>query len=170
MDYLIVVDMQNDFINGVLGTPEAQAIVPRVVEKVKNFDGRVLFTQDTHDERYLNTQEGKKLPVAHCIKGAHGWQIQKDVAKAVDIVYSFEKPIFASHYMVEYLLNEPNVESIELVGVCTDICVISNALMLKANFPEIPITVDANCCAGVTPESHKNALAVMKMCQIEVKE
>lgn len=170
MNYLIVVDMQNDFIDGVLGTSEAQKIVANAVQKVKNFDGRVLFTQDTHKEDYLKSQEGRNLPLEHCLKDTHGWEIRPEIAKAAGDVESFEKPTFGSIELADYLANEPQVDSIELIGICTDICVISNALLLKAFFPEVPISVDATCCAGVTPESHNNALAAMKMCQINVKE
>jgi nicotinamidase/pyrazinamidase len=169
MKYLIVVDMQNDFIDGALGTPEAKKIVEKAVDKIKNFDGKVLFTQDTHDDNYLKTQEGKNLPVVHCIKGTPGWEIRKEIAEAAEGVDSFEKVTFGSIELAEYLANK-QIDSIELIGICTDICVISNALLLKAYFPEVPIVVDASCCAGVTPESHQNALAAMKVCQIEVRE
>ncbi|MDO4500270.1 MAG: isochorismatase family cysteine hydrolase [Erysipelotrichaceae bacterium] len=170
MKLLLVIDMQNDFIDGSLGTKEAVAIVPNVVEKIKNFEGEVLFTRDTHFENYLETMEGKNLPVEHCIKGTDGWQIRKEIdelrkSEAID------KLTFGSVELVEVLksLNEKEkIESIELVGLCTDICVISNALLAKATLPEVEITVDSNCCAGVTVESHNNALNAMKMCQIKV--
>ena len=161
---LIVVDMQNDFIDEALGTPEAVAIVPAVARKIAEYRERgdeIIFTRDTHQEDYLLTQEGKNLPVVHCIRGTHGWEISDklDVADAEII----DKPTFGWKHW-----GERSFEEIELVGLCTDICVVSNALLLKAFFPEIPISVDAACCAGVTPESHAAALETMKMCQIQV--
>ena len=161
---LVVVDMQNDFIDEALGTPEAVAIVPAVAAKIAEYRERgdeIIFTRDTHQEDYLSTQEGQNLPVVHCIEGTHGWEIsdQLDVADAEII----DKPSFGWIHW-----NERNFEEIELVGLCTDICVVSNALLLKAFFPEVPISVDASCCAGVTPESHEAALETMKMCQIHV--
>lgn len=167
MKYLIVVDMQNDFITGSLGSELAKAIVPSVVNKVKNFDGKIIFTRDTHFSDYMNTQEGKNLPVTHCIKDSDGWQIcdeLKPYAKTVidKITFgSIELPKLIESY------NEP-IEKIELCGLCTDICVISNAFLLKAAFPEVPLTVDSACCAGVTVESHNNALNAMKAIQIEI--
>lgn len=170
-DILIVVDMQNDFIDGALGTSEAVAIVPKVVEKVKGFKGTVIFTRDTHGENYMQTQEGRNLPVSHCIKGSHGWE----VCPALDPLrtgLTIDKPTFGSAELGKQLLEldakEP-VGSITLVGLCTDICVISNAMIAKAFLPEVPITVDAACCAGVTPESHRNALNAMKMCQVRIE-
>ena len=168
MKYLIVVDMQNDFIDGALGTEEAVKIVGNSVKKVKNFDGHVIFTQDTHSTDYLNTLEGKNLPVEHCIKSTPGWEIRKEILDAAKDPMIFEKGTFGSPELAEYLKKQ-NVDSIELIGICTDICVISNALLLKAHMPEVPISVDARCCAGVTPESHRKALDIMKMCHIEVK-
>lgn len=167
---LIVVDMQNDFIDGALGTKEAVAIVPKVEEKIRNFDGEVFFTRDTHETYYLETQEGKKLPVKHCIRDTEGWQIRKEL----DILRKTEpidKETFGSTDLAGELvtLNEDQgIESITLVGLCTDICVISNALLIKASLPEVPICVDATCCAGVTPESHENALKAMEACQIKI--
>ena len=168
MKYLVVVDMQNDFINGSLGTPEATSIVCHVCEKVKTFEGVVLYTRDTHESNYLGTQEGKRLPVEHCLKGTIGWALCDDIenCRTSDIV--FDKNTFGSTKLAEYLQTASDVDSVEFVGVCTDICVISNALLLKAYCPEVKIIVDGSCCAGVTPESHENALAAMKMCQIEV--
>ena len=167
---LVVVDMQNDFIDGALGTTEAQEMLPRLVEKVtaEQAAGTVLvFTMDTHGADYLATQEGQKLPVEHCIRGTAGWQIadarQPFVREAAAVL---EKPAFGA---VELPTALANYDEIELVGLCTDICVISNALLLKAFYPEKPISVDASCCAGVTPESHANALAAMRMCQVEVR-
>ena len=167
MKYLIVVDMQNDFIDGALGTPEAVAIVPYVKEKIENFDGKVLFTRDTHTPNYLNTQEGRNLPVEHCIKDTYGWQIRFEL-DSLRTTEAIDKPTFGSSELVHILQKEKDVESMELIGLCTDICVISNAMLIKTAFPEIPITIDAKCCAGVTPQSHKNALDAMKMCQIRV--
>lgn len=168
---LIVVDMQNDFIDGALGTKEAVAVVPKVAEKIQNFSGRVIFTRDTHEENYMDTQEGKNLPVPHCIRGTQGWQISSKLAE-----FCKDEPInkvtFGSVELGTVLkeLNEENpIESITLIGLCTDICVISNAMLAKAFLPEVKIIVDASCCAGVTPESHKNALEAMKVCQITIE-
>ena len=165
MKYLIVVDMQNDFISGSLGSDMAKEIIPRVVEKVKNFDGKVIFTRDTHQADYLSTQEGKKLPVEHCIDGTYGWEICDELLPFVqDNV--IDKITFGSMELPDYL--EETTESIELCGLCTDICVISNAMILKASFPEASITVDSTLCAGVTKESHETALNSMRSVQIEV--
>ena len=167
---LIVVDMQNDFIDGALGTKEALEIVPRVVEKVKAFPGQILFTRDTHEENYLNTQEGQKLPVPHCIKGTSGWEICPEL-EALRKENAVDKPTFGSVELGEKLRKmqeEEPIGCITLVGLCTDICVISNAMLVKAFLPEIRICVDASCCAGVTPESHETALRAMKMCHIDV--
>lgn len=164
---LIVVDMQNDFIDGALGTKEAQAIVPNVKKKIAEYHERgdeIIFTRDTHFENYFETNEGKHLPVKHCIKNTHGWQITDEFE--LDDYIKFEvidKITFGFDGWSDY-----NFEEIELIGLCTDICVVSNALILKALYPEINITVDASCCAGATPESHKAALTTMKMCQINV--
>jgi nicotinamidase-related amidase len=167
MKYLIVVDMQVDFITGSLGSELATAIVPNVVEKVKHFDGTVIFTRDTHGSDYMNTQEGKKLPVSHCIKDSDGWQICDELHPYAKILV--DKPTFGSTELPRLLSErgEP-IERIELCGLCTDICVISNAMLLKAAFPEVPIAVDAACSAGVTAESHETALAAMRAVQIEV--
>lgn len=171
--YLIVIDMQNDFVDGALGTPEAQAIADAVVEEAKSFDGTVAFTLDTHGEDYLSSQEGANLPVPHCIKGTPGWQL----IPALDSVAHernariFEKPTFGSTDLAAWLQaeNATNpIESIELVGVCTDICVVSNALLIKAVLPEVPLVVDATLCAGVTPAAHEAALATMRSCQVQV--
>lgn len=167
MKLLIVVDMQNDFIDGALGTKEAVQIVPYVKEVIESFDGKVLFTRDTHFEDYLDTQEGKNLPVPHCIKGTAGWQIRPEL-DALRKTDAIDKITFGASALIEVLKKEKEIESITFVGLCTDICVISNAMLVKAFFPEIPLTVDAKACAGVTPESHKNALEAMKMCQIRV--
>ena len=171
MNILVVVDMQNDFIVGALGTPEAVAIVPKVMVKMMNFDGLVLATRDTHGEDYLERQEGKKLPVVHCIKGTHGWEIKDEIQQLL-ISQPIDKPTFGSEALGKVLKDLNNdvepIDSITLVGLCTDICVISNAMLLKAFLPEVPIMVDASCCAGVTPESHERALEAMKACQIEI--
>ena len=171
MKYLIVVDMLNDFIDGGLGTKEAVSIVPFVKEKIEGFDGKIIYTRDTHDENYMETQEGKNLPVPHCIIDTDGWDICDELSelRCDGIV---DKPTFGSTALAEKMLaknaKDP-IESITLVGLCTDICVISNAILLKASLPEVEIRVDAKCCAGVTPESHKNALNAMKMCQIIIE-
>ena len=176
MNVLVVVDMQNDFIDGSLGTPEARKIVPAVAKKIEEFDGAVIYTRDTHTEDYLSTQEGKHLPVEHCIYGKHGHEINSVIQEAFNKhgAISFNKKTFGSENLVSYLktsksLGTMDIDSIEIIGLCTDICVVSNALMLKAAFPEIPIYVDAGCCAGVTPETHKAALTTMRMCQIEIR-
>ena len=173
MKYLIVVDMQNDFIDGALGTPEAVSIVDAVADKIRSFDGTVIYTRDTHQPDYMQTQEGANLPVVHCIEGEDGWQLPEVLEKLKDEKNSpvFNKPTFGSVELGKYMLDlyeKGEVESIELIGVCTDICVISNALLLKAFMPEVPICVDPACCAGTTVENHDNALAAMKMCQIAV--
>jgi len=168
MKILVVVDMQNDFIDGALGTKEAIAIVPNVVEKIKNFDGdKIIFTRDTHEENYMETQEGKNLPVPHCIQGTNGWELNPEI-EALRIEDAIDKPSFGSMELASYLKELDGVESIEFVGLCTDICVISNVMITKAALPEVPVIVDASCCAGVTPESHKNALEAMKMCQVKI--
>lgn len=173
---LIVVDMQVDFINGSLGTKEAEGIVDKVVSKIKTFDGDILFTLDTHSDNYLESKEGKNLPIVHCIKGSDGWQLNDLVCVALlerqahgSSVNTevFTKPTFGSVDLAKYI-SDNKYKYIEFVGLCTDICVISNVLLTKAYLPEAEIVVDANCCAGVTPESHKNALNAMKMCQVEV--
>ena len=166
---LIVVDMQNDFIDGSLGTKEAVAIIPYVINKISEYRQRgdeVIFTADTHFENYLSTNEGKHLPVKHCIKGTGGWKISQklDVGESKII----EKPTFGYLKWKNEIENVDDL-TIELVGLCTDICVVSNALILKATFPSATIKVDSSCCAGVTPSSHFSALETMKMCQIEVR-
>ena len=171
MKYLIVVDMQNDFITGSLGTKEAEAILPKVIEKINNFEGTILYTKDTHQADYMATQEGKNLPVEHCIEGSWGWMLADELEKLSAGHKVFNKPTFGSTELAKYLVEEnakDEIEEIELCGLCTDICVISNAFVIKANLTEVPVTVDASCCAGVTPESHLNALAAMKMCQVKV--
>lgn len=167
MKYLIIVDMQMDFITGSLGSSLATAIVPSVVEKVKNFEGNVIFTRDTHFEDYLQTQEGTKLPVPHCIKDTAGWQICDELLPYAETI--IDKVTFGSMALPQLIkeYGEP-IDEIELCGLCTDICVISNAMILKASFPEARIAVDANCCAGVSMESHDTALAAMRAVQIEI--
>lgn len=164
---LIVVDMQNDFIDGALGTAEAVKIVPYVKQMIESFDGKVFFTRDTHFENYMNTQEGKNLPVPHCIKGTDGWQIRSEL-DALRKTEAIDKITFGSTQLIEVLRKEPDIESITFVGLCTDICVISNVMTVKAFYPEIPLIVDSKGCAGVTPESHNNALEAMKVCQVKV--
>lgn len=167
MKYLIVVDMQKDFIDGALGTKEAQAIVPNVRKKIEEFDGEVIFTRDTHQKDYLSTQEGKNLPVEHCIEGTAGWEIDKSLQPLCKGLV-VNKPTFGSMELAEEIWERGDAQEITLVGLCTDICVISNAMLLKAAMPEVPIIVDRACCAGVTPQSHENALEAMKMCQIKI--
>lgn len=169
MKYLIVVDMQNDFISGSLGSAQAEAIVPRVVSKVAGFDGAVIFTRDTHGADYLQTQEGRKLPVMHCIRETPGWQICKELLPFVQ--HAVDKITFGSVDLPQLLrASGQAIEEIELCGLCTDICVISNAMLLKSAFPEAKIVVDSACCAGVTEESHRTALNAMKAVQIEIRE
>ena len=167
MKLLVVVDMQKDFIDGALGSKEAVAIVGNVKAKIaeykKNGD-RIIFTRDTHQENYLETSEGKKLPVVHCVEGTEGWQIPEDIDDK-DCMH-IDKPNFGWTGWNTIEMN--GIDEIELVGLCTDICVVSNALILKATYPDIKIMVDADCCAGVTPETHDAALLTMKMCQIDV--
>lgn len=167
MKILVVVDMQNDFIDGALGSAEAVKIVPYVEEKIKNFDGKVYFTRDTHFEDYFETQEGKKLPIKHCIKETDGWQIHKslDVLRKTEAI---DKITFGSTELVDVLDREENIESITFMGLCTDICVISNVMTVKTFFPEIPLIVDSKGCAGVTPEAHKTALDAIRAVQVEV--
>lgn len=172
--YLIVVDMQNDFIDGALGTPEAQAIVEAVVQRANSFDGTVVFTKDTHDGNYAATQEGRSnLPIPHCIKGTQGWEL----APALETVRThrnapvFEKPSFGSLDLARWLVAQNNaapIDSIELCGLCTDICVVSNALTIKAHLPEVPLAVDPALCAGVTPAAHDAAIATMASCQVQI--
>lgn len=169
MKMLAVIDMQNDFIDGALGTKEAVQIVGRVREKIDHClesGCMVVYTRDTHGPDYLETQEGKNLPVVHCVKDTPGWEIAGAVY--VPGCRVIDKPSFGSLELAEFAASLENLEEIELIGLCTDICVISNAMILKAKLPETPVSVDASCCAGVTPESHENALKAMQMCQIKV--
>ena len=174
MNILIVVDMQNDFVSGALGTPEARRIVPAAAERVAagiRRGERIFFTRDTRGADYLHTREGRNLPVPHCIRGTEGWEIVEQLRPASAGQAILDKPSFGSAELGRLLAEENEKELIEkvtLIGLCTDICVVSNALLFKAAMPEAPITVDASCCAGVTPESHRHALETMKMCQIKV--
>lgn len=171
-EILIVVDIQNDFVDGALGTPEAVAIIDNAVEKIKNFDGEIFVTYDTHYDNYMDTLEGKKLPVPHCIKGTDGWQLNAKIAEALKgkNYKSVEKITFGSvklPKLIKEIIGDKTTR-ITLIGLCTDICVVSNALLLKANFPNSEIFVDAACCAGVTPDTHNAALTTMSCCQINV--
>ena len=166
--YLIVVDVQKDFVDGALGTPEAQAIIPRVKEKIAEYranGGKVIFTRDTHQKNYLETNEGKHLPVEHCIEGTDGWQVYEGLTEGDSVILN--KPTFGYLDWRKYIEDSADLE-IELIGLCTDICVASNALILKATFPEAVVSVDSTACAGVTPASHEAALNTMRMCQVEV--
>ena len=184
MRVLVVVDMQNDFIDGALGTPEAAAILPAVVDRIaQSRDELILFTQDTHQDDYLQTAEGKKLPVVHCIEGTDGWRINQQIldawknnphtVRAADTATlknnTFLKPVFGSTDLVHYLATRADeITEIEILGVCTDICVVSNAIMIKNSLPEMKVSVNAELCAGVSPQSHTEALNTMKMCQIDI--
>ena len=168
---LVVIDMQNDFIDGALGTPEAEVVVEAVKEKIRTYRPEDLYaTMDTHGENYLQTQEGQYLPVEHCIKGTKGWEIRPDIMELLDGAKIYEKPTFGSTKLAADLkaLSEQEEIEIELIGLCTDICVVSNALLLKAEMPEAKISVDPACCAGVTKEKHFAALETMRSCQIQV--
>ena len=177
MNILIVVDMQKDFVDGALGTPEAEAVVPAVTDKIREYARRgdvIIATRDTHTETYLDTQEGRNLPVIHCVRGTPGWELNDQVAAALPReAVIVDKPTFGSLELAEIVggyvekYGQENVNT-ELIGLCTDICVVSNALLLKARFYEMPMSVDARCCAGVTPEKHLAALETMASCQIRV--
>lgn len=171
--FLVVVDMQNDFVSGALGSPEAQTVLPKVIEKIKAYKGQIMYTRDTHAEDYLGTQEGHNLPIVHCVRDTEGWQLCPGIREQAEAAKSliFDKEVFGSLSLAGCLSGiekVSHIEEVELVGVCTDICVISNALILKAALPETKIIVDASCCAGVTPASHENALEAMKACQVEI--
>ena len=167
--FLVVVDMQNDFIDGSLGTSEAAAIVPRVVQRISSFEGTVVCTLDTHDEDYLSTREGTMLPVRHCIRGSHGWSMPEPIeaALAARDARRFEKPTFGSVDLAEFL-RESGAVSVGMIGLCTDICVVSNALTIRAFLPEADVWVDASCCAGSTPGRHSSALETMRSCQVRI--
>ncbi|MBR3624702.1 MAG: cysteine hydrolase [Selenomonadaceae bacterium] len=165
---ILVIDVQNDFVDGALGTKEAVEMLPRLVEKLKNEkDASLVFTQDTHKDNYLDTNEGKHLPVKHCIKNTDGWRIAPALSEFLKKAEVIEKKSFGSTRLPSVVAK---YDEVELVGLCTDICVISNALLLKAFFPEKKISVDPTCCAGVTPESHNSAIEVMKLCQVDIAE
>lgn len=170
---LIVIDMQNDFIDGALGTPEAVAIVENVKAKIRSYPKENVFaTRDTHTEQYMETQEGRNLPVLHCIRGTDGWQIRPDIAELIYPDHIIDKPTFGSTELANLMRilahrEEGGIE-IEIIGLCTDICVVSNALCIKAMIPETPISCDASCCAGVTPAKHEAALETMRSCQVRV--
>ncbi len=171
---LVVVDMQKDFVDGTLGTKEAVAIIENVVKKIKSFAGKIFVTYDTHYDNYMETSEGKKLPVLHCIKGTEGWKLNAKVEAALEgkDVARIEKGTFGSVVLPQEIgayVGDAEAE-VQIIGLCTDICVVSNALIVKANFPEMKIGVDASCCAGVTPEAHRAALMTMKSCQIDIIE
>jgi len=181
MKVLIVVDMQKDFISGSLGTPEAAAVVNKIIERIKfSEDELILFTKDTHQGDYLNTAEGRKLPISHCIEGTEGWHIDETILsawrgneKTIRLPElsenTFIKPVFGSVDLVDFLKRRSTeISEIEIMGVCTDICVISNAIMIKNTLPEIKISVNAECCAGVSPKSHQEALGIMQLCHIDV--
>lgn len=169
---LLVIDMQNDFISGALGTAEAEATVDRVAELIESWPNQdVIATRDTHAENYLETQEGKNLPVTHCVKGTSGWELHPKIAAALKDAAVVDKPTFGSRELAERLAQMAEQEELDvtLVGLCTDICVVSNALLVKAFLPEVPVHVIASCCAGVTPASHQAALDTMRMCQIQIQ-
>lgn len=177
MKTLVVIDMQNDFITGSLGTPDAQAIVPKVKAKVEEYVKNgdfILYTRDTHFKNYSHTLEGKKLPIAHCECTTHGWQIPDEILPPADYPYTYTIDKYSFGYdqigtVVAASTDLLKLDELEIVGLCTDICVVSNALILKSSLPEVEITVDADCCAGVTPETHRAALTVMYCCQINIK-
>jgi nicotinamidase-related amidase len=173
MDYLVIIDVQNDFVTGALGTKEAVEMLPRFLKKAKSFKGEIVFTMDTHEKNYLDTKEGRLLPVPHCIRGSEGWELVPELKALAGERHSkiFEKPTFGSVDLAGYLKGEYDagrLSSVILVGLCTDICVVSNALLLKAYMPELTIAVDPSCCAGVTKERHEAALVTMRSCQIQV--
>lgn len=168
---LIVIDMQNDFIDGTLGTVEAQGVLDKVIHEIKMYPKENIFaTRDTHPKNYMDTLEGKKLPVEHCIINTRGWEINDKVAEVLGDTPTIDKPTFGSVVLADKILEISKKEEIEitLVGLCTDICVVSNALLLRACMPEVKIRVLSDCCAGVTPESHRAALTTMQMCQVDV--
>ena len=171
---LVVVDVQNDFVTGSLGTKEAEAIVPAVVEKVKKFDGTVVFTRDSHGENYMETQEGRNLPVLHCIEGTEGWEIISELEPYTKDRIIFDKPAFGNPEVGKFIADAAEKNNgeleVEIIGLCTDICVVSNVLTIKAFAPEVPLIVDSKCCAGVTPKAHQAALTTMKSCQVKILE
>lgn len=169
---LIVIDMQNDFIDGALGTKEAVSIIPNVLKKIKTYEPENIYaTLDTHEDNYSKTQEGRFLPIPHCIRGTKGWMLPADIASLIPAQHRIEKPSFGSMQLAETMktLAQQEPIQIELIGLCTDICVVSNALILKATLPETSIRVDPNCCAGVTPAAHQAALDTMQSCQVIIE-
>lgn len=170
--FLVVVDMQKDFVDGALGSKEAVAIVPAAADVIRKFEGTIFVTYDTHFDNYMETAEGKKLPVPHCIKGTAGWELDKTIAEALKgkAYTPVEKITFGSVDLPQMVKEAANGEdfSVKLIGLCTDICVVSNALLLKASFPEMPVSVDSSCCAGVSVATHEAALATMRCCQIDI--
>lgn len=171
--FLIVVDIQKDFVDGSLGTAEAQAMIPAAVEKIRKHEGKIFVTLDTHEENYLETSEGRHLPVVHCVHDTEGWQLNSEIEKALvghDVV-TVKKGTFGNTALPALLEKEAAGEEfeVELIGLCTDICVVSNALVIKSMLPEVPLKVDAACCAGVSPETHNAALTVMRCCQVEIE-
>lgn len=169
-ELLVVVDIQNDFVTGSLGTKEAQEIVQNARKKIESYEQdnkEIVFTRDTHEENYLMTQEGRNLPVKHCIRGTEGWEIIPELQEYTKGRRIFDKPSFGSIELASYI-RDGGYDRVEFIGLCTDICVVSNALLVKAYVPEITVAADASCCAGVTPQSHDSALCTMKMCQIEI--
>ena len=170
--FLVAVDLQKDFVDGALGSPEAVAMIPTAAKKIRGFDGEIFVTLDTHFENYMETAEGKKLPVPHCIKGTPGWELDKKIKKALEKknYVAVEKNTFGSVGLPALIAEAAAGEefSVVIIGLCTDICVVSNALIIKANFPEAEISVDPACCAGVTPEKHEAALETMRSCQIDI--
>ncbi len=169
-ELLVVVDMQNDFIDGVLGTDEALKIVEPVCDKIKNFEGDVVYTRDTHYENYLDTMEGKNLPVKHCIKNTHGWRIKNEVYNAGEgkILCVVDKPVFGSIELMD-IASAVNYDKVTIIGLCTDICVVSNAILLKSKLKEVPIAVVSSLCAGTSEENHNHAIETMRMCQIIIE-
>ena len=170
---LVVIDMQNDFITGSVGSVQAQKIVDNVAKRIKDFNGQIVFTRDTHYDNYLDTREGKALPIVHCVEGTQGWELEKSIKKLqLGGDYPvFDKITFGSKRMVDFLLylnKLKKVDEVTIIGLCTDICVISNAFLIQAYLPEAAIVIDASCCAGVTEQSHKAALEAMKNCQIKI--
>ena len=171
-DFLIVIDMQNDFVYGSLNNEAAEKVIPLIEQKLAQFDGKILFTRDTHCSNYMDTLEGRNLPVEHCIKGSEGWEIVEPLRKYLDkAACIYDKKTFGSLRLAQDIkaINEiESITSIEIVGVCTDICVISNAMLIKAAMPEVPVRICSGCCAGTSEEAHKTALAAMAGCQIEI--
>ncbi len=168
---LLVIDMQTDFVDGALGSPEAVAIIPNVLREIAKYDKKdIIATRDTHPESYMQTREGRYLPVPHCIQYTSGWKLHPEIAPALEGCMIVDKPTFGSTELSDHIVKLAETEDVEvtLVGLCTDICVVSNAMLIKAALPEIDVKVVADACAGVTPESHSAALMTMKMCQIDI--